>query len=67
MGLIRKCDAFFADVAKRRIDSEFWVDPTGRVVRLRVSDDPDWAVISSDELFFSEAGFVFCFLTGRSC
>lgn len=47
MGLICKCDAFFADVAKRRIDSEFWVDPTGRVVRLRVSDDPDWAVISS--------------------
>lgn len=47
MGLIRKCDVFFADVAKRRIDSEFWVDPTGRVVRLRVSDDLDWAVISS--------------------
>lgn len=42
-----KRDAFFADVAKRRIDSEFWVDSTGRVVRLRVSDDLDWAVISS--------------------
>lgn len=42
-----KRDTFFADAAKRRIDSEFWVDPTGRVVRLRVSDDPDWAVISS--------------------
>lgn len=43
--------AFFADAAKRRIDSEFWVDPAGRVVRLRVLGDPDWDVISSRELY----------------
>lgn len=42
-----KRDVFFADAAKRRIDNEFWVDPAGRVVRLRVSGDPDWDAISS--------------------
>lgn len=42
-----KRDAFFADAAKRRIDNEFWVAPDGRVVRLRVSGDPDWDVIFS--------------------
>lgn len=42
-----KRDTFFADAARRRIDNEFWVAPDGRVVRLRVSDDPDWDIISS--------------------
>lgn len=36
-----KRDAFFADAAMRRIDNEFWVAPDGRVVRLRVPEDPD--------------------------
>lgn len=42
-----KRDTFFADAAMRRIDNEFWVAPDGRVVRLRVPEDPDWGAISS--------------------